>query len=155
MTLSDYPIRKTSAKSCETGCRSLPVARPAGCPAASRAGGRRTASPTRHRRVLDASHPPPSPCCGAISIRTLESLPQGMREVVTAPSRKRKSMVKKMARLPGGSTPLLRASVPALCRPYAGCIGKKGATYAACFRGLMNNWGVSRFWASADRCVAA
>src|SRR6266568_1367306 len=23
MTLSDYPIRKTSAKSCETGCRSL------------------------------------------------------------------------------------------------------------------------------------
>jgi hypothetical protein len=36
-----------------------------------------------------------------------------------------------------------------------GCIGKKGATYAACFRDLMNDWGVSHFWASADRCVAA
>src|SRR5712691_12044332 len=36
-----------------------------------------------------------------------------------------------------------------------GRIGKKGATYAACFRDLMNDWGVSRFWASADRCVAA
>jgi hypothetical protein len=35
------------------------------------------------------------------------------------------------------------------------CIGKKGATYAACFRDLMNDWGVSHFWASADRCVAA
>ena len=40
-------------------------------------------------------------------------------------------------------------------RRIIGCIGKKGATYAACFRDLMNDWGVSRFWASADRCVAA
>src|SRR5882724_8567356 len=38
---------------------------------------------------------------------------------------------------------------------FMGCIGKKGATYAACFRDLMNDWGVSRLWASTDRCVAA
>src|SRR5437867_6147144 len=31
-----------------------------------------------------------------------------------------------------------------------GCIGKKGATYATCFRDLMNDWGVPGFWASAD-----
>jgi hypothetical protein len=36
-----------------------------------------------------------------------------------------------------------------------GCIGKKGATYAARFRDVMNDWGVSRFWASTDRGVAA
>src|SRR5206468_6839846 len=36
-----------------------------------------------------------------------------------------------------------------------GCIGKKGATYAACFRDLMNDWAVSCCWAAADRCVAA
>ena len=36
-----------------------------------------------------------------------------------------------------------------------GCIGKKGATYATCFRDLMNDWGVPGFWASADRGVAA
>jgi hypothetical protein len=36
-----------------------------------------------------------------------------------------------------------------------GCIGKKGATYAACSWDLMNDWCVSCFWASADRCVAA
>ncbi len=35
-----------------------------------------------------------------------------------------------------------------------GCIGKKGATYAAFFRGFTNVWGVSRSWASADRGVA-
>ncbi len=32
-----------------------------------------------------------------------------------------------------------------------GCIGKKGATYAAFFRGFTNVWGVSRSWAAADR----
>ena len=40
-------------------------------------------------------------------------------------------------------------------RGAVGCIGKKGATYAACFRDLMNDWGMSHFWASADRGVAA
>src|SRR6266851_3451115 len=39
-------------------------------------------------------------------------------------------------------------------RVYKGCIGKKGAPYAACFRDLMNDWGVPGFWVSADRCVA-
>jgi hypothetical protein len=42
-----------------------------------------------------------------------------------------------------------------LCRrirlDQGGCIGKKGATYAACFRDLMNDWGVSCVWASTDR----
>src|SRR5689334_18470791 len=33
---------------------------------------------------------------------------------------------------------------------WDGCIGKKGATYAARFRDLMNDWSVSRFWASTD-----
>jgi hypothetical protein len=36
-------------------------------------------------------------------------------------------------------------------RQVDGCIGKKGATYAACFRDLMNDWGVSCVWASTDR----
>jgi hypothetical protein len=35
-----------------------------------------------------------------------------------------------------------------------GCIGKKGATYAAFFRGFTNVWSVSRSWAAADRWVA-
>jgi len=30
-----------------------------------------------------------------------------------------------------------------------GCIGKKGATYAAFFRGVTNVWGVSRSWIAA------
>ena len=32
-----------------------------------------------------------------------------------------------------------------------GCIGKKGAPYAAFFRGLTNVWGIARSWAAADR----
>src|SRR5712691_610987 len=32
-----------------------------------------------------------------------------------------------------------------------GCIGKKGAPYAAFFRGFTNVWGSSRSWAAADR----
>ena len=32
-----------------------------------------------------------------------------------------------------------------------GCIGKKGATYAAFFRGVTNVWGVSRSWIAAGR----
>ena len=32
----------------------------------------------------------------------------------------------------------------------AGCIGKKGATYAAFFRGVTNVWGVLRSWIAAD-----
>jgi len=31
-----------------------------------------------------------------------------------------------------------------------GCIGKKGAPYAAFFRGFTNVWGVSRSWIAAD-----
>ena len=31
-----------------------------------------------------------------------------------------------------------------------GCIGKKGAPYAAFFRGVTNVWGVSRSWIVAD-----
>ena len=53
-------------------------------------------------------------------------------------------------RLPGMS-----ASIAGSRNFVGGCIGKKGATYAACFRDLTNVWGVSRFWASADRCGAA
>src|SRR6266705_1087554 len=44
---------------------------------------------------------------------------------------------------------------PRFLRVCAGCIGKKGATYAAGFRDLMHAWGVPGFWVSADRCVAA
>ena len=40
-------------------------------------------------------------------------------------------------------------------RQVEGCIGKKGAPYAAFFRGFTNVWGVSRPWATADRGVAA
>jgi hypothetical protein len=36
-----------------------------------------------------------------------------------------------------------------------GRIGKKGATYAACFRDLVNDLGMLRLWAATDRCVAA
>jgi len=32
-----------------------------------------------------------------------------------------------------------------------GCIGKKGAPYAACLRGFTNVWGVSRSWTTAAR----
>jgi hypothetical protein len=32
-----------------------------------------------------------------------------------------------------------------------GCIGKKGATYAASFRGVTNVWDVSRSWTAVDR----
>jgi hypothetical protein len=34
---------------------------------------------------------------------------------------------------------------------WAGCIGKKGAPYAAFFRGFTNVWGSSRSWAAAGR----
>jgi hypothetical protein len=33
---------------------------------------------------------------------------------------------------------------------HHGCIGKKGAPYAAFFRGVTNVWGVSRSWIAAD-----
>ena len=57
----------------------------------------------------------------------------------------------------GLSTRTLPYAVSARARapPERGCIGKKGATYAARFRDVMNDWGVSRFWASTDRGVAA
>ena len=42
----------------------------------------------------------------------------------------------------------LVGEVPRIC---AGCIGKKGATYAAFFRGVTNVWGVSRSWIAAGR----
>jgi hypothetical protein len=48
-----------------------------------------------------------------------------------------------------------RGDYAGLRRVHEGCIGKKGATYAARFRDVMNDWGVSRFWASTDRGVAA
>jgi len=32
-----------------------------------------------------------------------------------------------------------------------GCIGKKGAPYAAFFWGFTNGWGVSRAWTAPDR----
>ena len=32
-----------------------------------------------------------------------------------------------------------------------GCIGKKGAPYAASFRGVTNVWDVSRSWTTVDR----
>src|SRR5262245_28231250 len=40
-------------------------------------------------------------------------------------------------------------------RPDVGCIGKKGAPYAASFRGVTNVWDVSRSWTAADRCDTA
>jgi patatin-like phospholipase/acyl hydrolase len=36
-------------------------------------------------------------------------------------------------------------------RLWTGCIGKKGAPYAAFFRSFTNVWGVSRSWAATDR----
>ncbi len=38
-----------------------------------------------------------------------------------------------------------------LCVMLQGCIGKKGATYAAFFRGVTNVGGVSRSWIAAGR----
>jgi hypothetical protein len=44
-----------------------------------------------------------------------------------------------------------RAQLMQKVQARVGCIGKKGATYAASFRGVTNVWDVSRSWTAADR----
>jgi len=45
----------------------------------------------------------------------------------------------------------LRYRVIHRLKAWHGCIGKKGAPYAAFFRGFTNVWGVSRSWTATDR----